>query len=286
MDTRQPVYLYRAIFKDLLDDYKNNPDNIPELEGRNFLQFERLNPYPYEKDKRYMHFLDNRVNSKQYAESLEHATKRETCVVKFKFDSSVIDACRTTGKFIIKERTIVRPEETIELNEYIIPAELYNPAVNFVGVLEKDTNKKEPNVFAVLPESEVEYYATNLDYANGLEYKQEQAVVKVLDPESLKYNERALHLFSSKKQAEEYLSSIKDLDFRGVVVPFSIDQSVLNCCFSFESGLGVTASSKAEKEYLMPVSMMTTDYYYEESNASQKNVISYDPDDYSDGWFF
>lgn len=286
MDTRQPMYLYRAVFKDLVEYYKNSPNKIPELEGRHFVKFERLNPYAYEHNKRYLHFLDNRVNSKQYAESLELSTKRETCVLIFKFDPNIIESCRTTGKFIVKEETYLSPEETIDLNEYIIPAELYNPAVNFVGVLEKDTNKNEPNVFAVLPESEVEYYATNLDYANGLEYTQEQEIVKLLDPESLQYNERAIHLFSSQDQAKEYLKSIKKPEFRGEVVPFSIDQSVLDCCFSFETKLGVTSSTPAKKEYLMPISQMTTDYYYEEGNASQKQVVSYDPDNYRGDWFF
>lgn len=286
MAKNKPVYLYRSVYKSLVEQYKNDPSQIPNLEGRNFTQYSRLNPYPYKKDKRYMHFFDSRVYAKQYAENTELETGKETCVLVFKFDPAVIDSCRTRGKFITRRSIVADGEEYIELNEYIIPAEEYVPAVNFVGVLEKDTGKPEPNVYAVLPESEVEYYATNPAAANGLEYQKEKAVAAQLAPESLKYKEKAVHLFASKKQAEAYKKSLAGSDERYELVPFSIDKSVLDCCFAFSSGLGVSASTPADKEYLMPISEMKTDYYYESSNESQANKFRYDPDDYSSNWFF
>ena len=137
-----------------------------------------------------------------------------------------------------------------------------------------------------MPEEEVEYYATNPSAANGLEYQSEEAVTSKLAPESLQYKEKAVHLFASKAQAEAYKKSLVGSGVRYDLVPFSIDQSVLDCCFSFSSGLGVSASTPADKEYLMPVSEMKTDYYYENSNESQANKFRYDPDDYSSSWFF
>lgn len=287
MTQNQPVYLYRSVYKKLLDSYKNNPSQIPNLEGKNFKQYKRLNPYPYESDKRYLHFFDSRVYAKQYAENTELETRDETCVLVFKFDPRVVDECRTRGKFITKRSISSSGEEYIELNEYIIPADKYDPAVNFVGVLEKDSQKPEPNVYAVLPETEIEYYATNLDNANGLEYQSEEAVASKLAPESLAYKERAVHLFASKKQADAYRIALsKSSETRFSTVPFSIDKSLLDCCFSFSSGLGVSESVSADKEYLMPISQMTTEHYYEESNESQADKFRYDPDDYSSSWFF
>jgi len=265
----KPKYLYRTFFKKYLDAYKNNPNVIPDLEGRNFKQFKDLNPFPYEDDRKYLHFFDTRYPVKQYAEDLERELDEETCIAIFQFDDSIVEQCRTLGKFRVSNVMCK------EFNEYIIPLELYDPKKHFVGLLEPAPSTKKPNVYAILQDNQIEHYATNLSQADGFEYVFEEQVARLVEGQQ---KVRAVHLYSSKDEAQRVLSADPEFEFDHDIVPFSVDSAILQ-----QYRFNVPGSRNAH--YLVPLSELSEENYVEQGKA-EKPQIAYDPDDYSEyKWF-
>lgn len=258
-----PVYLYRAITYDHLSLYRNNPEKIPNLKGKAFAEYKKehdLIPYPYENNVKYLHFFDSREVAKQYAKSLEADVNRKTCIAMFKFDRAALEKFKTIGKFENSDGSYSL------VGEYIMPLSEYDPAKHFAGVME--VSDKKPNVFAVLGEEECEFYATNLAAADGNEYLSDERVKPLL---AEGYAERAIHLYSSRDDAEDAIAD----GSHDVVIPFFVEESVLK---PFKIPF-----SDGSDEYLLPLSLMTEENYVEEGYVPLKSKEERwsDPDDYS-----
>ena len=299
MEEKLPKYLYRSLKLEYLDMYMKNPSEIPFLEGRNFKKYSHLNPFPYQDDVRYMHFFDEREMAKGYA--LDSSTNGKyiaphiVCV--FKFPEEILRACRTDGLFGFYTKSGRDAFETH--NEYIIPAELYNPAEHFVGVLEKSL-MPEPNVYAVVGCDEVESFATDLSSVVGREYLGEYVGVDNYTRSLLSSGEifhgsknlkrvlsgfegdtRAIEMFSKKEDAVASLKShfsynpeagwspmsVMDI-MPGInalyastrtVVPFYVDPEILK-----QFNMGET--SRGGSEYLIPIDYLTEENYFETGN--------------------
>lgn len=301
MDNELPepeyLYLYRSIKLEYLELYKNNPSEIPYLEGKYFKQYNHLNPYPYEDEVRYMHFFDEREMAKGYAKnsSEEGDFMAPHIVCVFKFPKEILKSCRTDGLFGF-ESTIGR--NILEAhNEYIIPAQIYNPAEHFVGVLEKSPISA-PNVYAVVSRDEVDKFATDISSVDGREYMGEYSYLddyvksyiqkgdiahgsknlkRVLS--NLESEIKAIEMFSKKEAAEASLKShfsinpdnwsIRIMDAMSgansafysnhTIIPFYVDPSVLE---QFKIG----ESIRGGNEYLIPIQYLTEENYYETGN--------------------
>ena len=299
MTEKLPKYLYRSIKLEYLDMYRENPDAIPYLEGKNFKQFKHLNPYPYKNDVRYMHFFDEREMAKGYAYDSstngKYVAPHIVCV--FQFPDEILRSCRTDGLFGFYTKSGRDRFETH--NEYIIPAELYNPAEHFVGVLRKSP-MAAPNAYAVVPSDEVEKYATDLASVTGREYFGEYRgldnyvksnyesgaitsgsnnLKKVLD--GFKSDTKALVMYSKEADAISAKNShfsynpqmgwspLRVIDvMSGVnavyaskhsVIPFYVDNLILDM---FDMG----ETKSGGREYLIPIEYLIEANYYETGN--------------------
>ena len=299
MEKKLPKFLYRSIRLDYLDMYKNNPSAIPNLEGRNFKQFSYLNPFPYEDDVRYMHFFDEREMAKGYAADSSTNGKfvAPHIVCVFKFPEEILRTCRTDGLFGFYTKSGKDRFETH--NEYIIPAELYDPAEHFVGVLQRSPMEK-PNVYAVVRCDEVESYASDISSVYGREYMGEYVDLDAYTKTLLQSGEitfgsdnlkrvlegfngdtKAIIMYSKKQDAiyarnshfscsptntwNQYMAmdimSGVNATFAAShqVIPFYVDQYILDM---FKMG----ESKFYGQEYLIPIEYLIEANYYETGN--------------------
>lgn len=299
MEKRLPKYLYRSIKLEYLDMYKNNPNAIPFLEGKHFKQFNHLNPYSYQDDVRYMHFFDEREMAKGYAldSSTNGKFKAPHIVCVFKFPEEILTSCRTDGLFGFYTKSGRDAFETH--NEYIIPAELYDPAQHFVGVLERSAMEK-PNAYAVVRRDEIEKFATDLSSVVGREYLDEyegldnytRSLLSAGDifhgsrnlknmTYGLEGDTRAIEMFERKEDALASLNShfeynpkagwnpmsVMDImpgvnavfSSNHTVVPFYVDPLILDM---FKMG----QTKRGGIEYLIPIEYLIELNYYETGN--------------------
>lgn len=301
MEQKLPKFLYRSVKLEYLDLYISNPSAIPYLEGKCFKQFSHLNPYPYEDETRYMHFFDRREMAKGYAidSSINGKYAADHVVCVFQFPDEILREHRTDGLFGFYTKS---GRDAYEMhNEYIIPADLYVPEFNFVGVLER-SQLPEPNVYAVVNRAEIESYATDLSQAGGCEYLGEypylDSYVKgKLDAGTIVHGSqklsqmfshmeeqpRAIELFSSKQAAINSLNShfsynpqscagwsgIKIMDvISGVNAVFANQNAVIPFYIAPEilEQFKIGESPRGGFEYLVPLECLSEENYFETGN--------------------
>lgn len=269
--------LYRVIPKEKVKFYKEDPSKITKLRGSEFKKFEKCKDFVYDSTKKYIHFFDSRAMAKIYCQISEEKYGEHE-IVKFVFDEDYLKDHRVpclfgTGLNGMNE----------EWDEYIIPFEDYDPKINFVGVLTSDENKPYPNVYALIDKKEVEFYATDLEKANGFEYKKERALAGVFKDIS----DRAIHLYRSKEKVGKLKKNYYDLisepisSYKGyarfdaieryslnnkiyedsmMIIPFWVDEDELS--------KWVIPAEGYENQYLVPLSVLKEENYIEEGKGS------------------
>ena len=130
---------YRAIIDDVLPLYTEDPEQIPDLTGEHFSMLGKGNNHDYVPEKKYLHFFPKLDSAQSYANALASELGKKVSVVGFHFDQTVLDNFKFVGKY----RTDGYYISFLELDEYIIPIELYDPNLNYLGVVSKGEVKKK-----------------------------------------------------------------------------------------------------------------------------------------------
>ncbi len=124
---------YRAIFDEVLDFYRTDVSQIPNLDGAHFMSLgEGRNTCDYLPDQKYLHFFPDKEAAVGYGEDLVRETGKPVSVVAFYFDEEVLRHCTFTGTY-----TSADYRRQIKQEEYIIPLELFDAKENMLDVVAK-----------------------------------------------------------------------------------------------------------------------------------------------------
>lgn len=128
------INAYRAIEADLIEKYKTEPDQIPNIEGTHFVSLNSTNKYnncSYSEQNKYLHFFPSAEMAENYAKTLAKALSKDIVVAGFYFPEEVLQNFTFTGHYELERGG------GFEQEEYIIPLELYDPNLSFVKELKK-----------------------------------------------------------------------------------------------------------------------------------------------------
>ena len=139
IDEKKKPNAYRVIPAELLQLYLESPDKIPNLEGSNFKSGKNeLNDFQYDQNKRYLHFFQDEYDAFCYLEENSNFKQDEAIVLAFHFDEKFLEAHKQKGYYHNHIQTN-RSEDRVE---YIMEADDYDPAENYIGIVDRDGYEK------------------------------------------------------------------------------------------------------------------------------------------------